>query len=72
MMNYHEFCYEQSANQIYNVYNGLKFAEEPSYDLVTAIDVLSSGTYRRLPAAMEHPILDKPPEADGECHLDCR
>lgn len=66
MMNFHESCYEQSANVLFGVHNQLKFAEEAPYDVITAVDVLTSGSYRRLPSGIEHPITSLPPEPDGD------
>ena len=42
-----------AANSLYNVDLAIKGIREPVYDLPTAIDVLTTGTYERLPFALQ-------------------
>ncbi len=44
---------EQSANELFNIFNQLKVAQMPPHDLRTAIDVLGTGTYRQLPLSLQ-------------------
>jgi hypothetical protein len=44
---------EQVANELYVIHNQLKPAQLPPLDLLTAIDVLTTGSYRMLPSVVK-------------------
>lgn len=49
----HETCFTQAADSMFFMHEGLQQARAPIYDVPSAIEVLLSGTYERLPKCVE-------------------
>ncbi|KAK9083564.1 hypothetical protein Scep_030035 [Stephania cephalantha] len=49
----HDMCFTQAADSLFFMHEGLQQARAPTYDVPSAIDVLLSGTYQRLPKCIE-------------------
>ncbi|PRP85626.1 mediator complex subunit MED14 family protein [Planoprotostelium fungivorum] len=59
-------CFQMAADTLCNVHLHLRWVQEPSYDLNTAVDVLLNGSYLRLPTSLQGPLAIKPPSTDGD------
>ena len=44
---------QQTANRLYDIDGSIRNIKEPIYDIPTAIDVISTGTYPRLPECIQ-------------------
>lgn len=49
----HDTCFTQAADSLFFMHEGLQQARAPIYDVPSAIEVLLSGTYQRLPKCIE-------------------
>ncbi|KAF2298427.1 hypothetical protein GH714_023554 [Hevea brasiliensis] len=49
----HEACFTQTADSLFFMHEGLQQARAPIYDVPSAIEVLLTGSYQRLPKCME-------------------
>ncbi|GAB2287427.1 hypothetical protein Dimus_021804 [Dionaea muscipula] len=49
----HETCFTQAADSLFFMHEGLQQARAPIYDVPSAIEVLLTGTYQRLPKCLE-------------------
>ncbi|XP_042512128.1 mediator of RNA polymerase II transcription subunit 14-like isoform X2 [Macadamia integrifolia] len=49
----HDTCFTQAADSLFFMHEGLQQARAPSYDVPSAVEVLLSGTYTRLPKCIE-------------------
>ncbi|KAF2287839.1 hypothetical protein GH714_002925 [Hevea brasiliensis] len=49
----HEACFTQAANSLFFMHEGLQQARAPIYDVPSAIEVLLTGSYQRLPKCIE-------------------
>lgn len=49
----HETCFTQAADSMFFMHEGLQQARAPNYDVPSAIEVLLTGTYQRLPKCIE-------------------
>ncbi|KAM0070445.1 putative mediator complex, subunit Med14 [Helianthus debilis subsp. tardiflorus] len=49
----HETCFTQAADNMFFMHEGLQQARAPIYDVPSAIEVLLTGTYQRLPKCTE-------------------
>ncbi|KAL8195731.1 hypothetical protein R6Q57_025484 [Mikania cordata] len=49
----HETCFTQAADSMFFMHEGLQQARAPIYDVPSAIEVLLTGTYQRLPKCTE-------------------
>lgn len=49
----HETCFTQAADSMFFMHEGLQQARAPIYDVPSAIEVLLTGTYERLPKCTE-------------------
>ncbi|KAL8545645.1 hypothetical protein ACS0TY_005686 [Phlomoides rotata] len=49
----HETCFSQAADSMFFMHEGLQQARAPMYDVPSAIEVLLTGTYQRLPKCIE-------------------
>ncbi|KAL0422013.1 UNVERIFIED_CONTAM: Mediator of RNA polymerase II transcription subunit [Sesamum latifolium] len=49
----HDTCFTQSADSMFFMHEGLQQARAPIYDVPSAIEVLFTGTYQRLPKCVE-------------------
>ncbi|KAH6813445.1 RNA polymerase II transcription mediator [Perilla frutescens var. frutescens] len=49
----HETCFTQAADSMFFMHEGLKQARAPIYDVPSAIEVLLTGSYQRLPKCVE-------------------
>ncbi|CAA2934872.1 mediator of RNA polymerase II transcription subunit 14 [Olea europaea subsp. europaea] len=49
----HDTCFTQAADSMFFMHEGLQQARAPIYDVPSAIEVLLTGTYHRLPKCME-------------------
>lgn len=49
----HDTCFTQAADSLFFMHEGLQQARAPIYDVPSAIDVLLTGTYQRLPKCIE-------------------
>ncbi|KAL6058155.1 Mediator of RNA polymerase II transcription subunit 14 [Balamuthia mandrillaris] len=58
-------AFRLAADSLYWVSNTLKEARAPNYDIPTAIDVLTTGTYQRLPVCIKN-LVPPPPITEEE------
>ncbi|KAL4564908.1 hypothetical protein LXL04_028984 [Taraxacum kok-saghyz] len=49
----HETCFTQAADSMFFMHEGLQQARAPIYDVPSAIEILLTGTYQRLPKCTE-------------------
>lgn len=49
----HDTCFSQTADSLYFMHDGLQQARAPIYDVPSAIEVLLTGSYERLPKCIE-------------------
>ncbi|KAL0357344.1 UNVERIFIED_CONTAM: Mediator of RNA polymerase II transcription subunit [Sesamum calycinum] len=49
----HDTCFTQAADSMFFMHEGLQQARAPIYDVPSAIEVLLTGTYQRLPKCVE-------------------
>ncbi|KAL2536887.1 Mediator of RNA polymerase II transcription subunit 14 [Forsythia ovata] len=49
----HDTCFSQAADSMFFMHEGLQQARAPIYDVPSAIEVLLTGTYQRLPKCIE-------------------
>ncbi|XP_043701044.1 mediator of RNA polymerase II transcription subunit 14-like isoform X2 [Telopea speciosissima] len=49
----HDTCFTQAADSLFFMHEGLQQARAPTYDVPSAIEVLLTGTYNRLPKCIE-------------------
>ncbi|EPS72703.1 hypothetical protein M569_02052, partial [Genlisea aurea] len=49
----HDTCFTQAADSMFFMHEGLQQARAPIYDVPSAIEILLSGTYQRLPKCIE-------------------
>jgi len=49
----HDMCFTQAADSLFFTHEGLQQARAPVYDVPSALEVLLTGTYRRLPKCIE-------------------
>ncbi|KAG9451717.1 hypothetical protein H6P81_004621 [Aristolochia fimbriata] len=49
----HDTCFTQAADSLFFVHEGLQQARAPIYDVPSAVEVLLTGSYRRLPKCIE-------------------
>ncbi|CAI9786128.1 unnamed protein product [Fraxinus pennsylvanica] len=49
----HDTCFTQAADSMFFMHEGLQQARAPVYDVPSAIEVLLTGTYQRLPKCIE-------------------
>ncbi|XP_057515818.1 mediator of RNA polymerase II transcription subunit 14 [Amaranthus tricolor] len=49
----HDTCFTQTADSLYFMHEGLQQARAPIYDVPSAIEVLLTGSYERLPKCIE-------------------
>lgn len=49
----HDTCFTQAADSLFFMHEGLQQARAPIYDVPSAIDVLLTGNYQRLPKCIE-------------------
>ncbi|CAI9781699.1 unnamed protein product [Fraxinus pennsylvanica] len=49
----HDTCFTQAADSMFFMHEGLQQARAPIYDVPSAIEVLLTGTYQRLPKCIE-------------------
>ncbi|XP_042478641.1 mediator of RNA polymerase II transcription subunit 14-like isoform X2 [Macadamia integrifolia] len=49
----HDTCFTQAADSLFFMHEGLQQARAPTYDVPSAIDVMLTGTYNRLPKCIE-------------------
>jgi mediator of RNA polymerase II transcription subunit 14 len=49
----HDTCFIQTADSLFFMHEGLQQARAPSYDVPSAIEVLLTGSYERLPKCIE-------------------
>lgn len=49
----HDTCFTQTADSLFFMHEGLQQARAPIYDVPSAIEVLLTGTYQRLPKCIE-------------------
>lgn len=49
----HEACFTQTADSLFFLHEGLQQARAPIYDVPSAIEVLLTGSYQRLPKCIE-------------------
>ncbi|KAJ6762932.1 MEDIATOR COMPLEX SUBUNIT [Salix purpurea] len=49
----HDTCFIQAADSLFFMHEGLQQARAPSYDVPSAIEVLLTGSYERLPKCIE-------------------
>lgn len=49
----HDTCFTQAADSLFFMHEGLQQARAPVYDVPSAIEVLLTGTYERLPKCIE-------------------
>ncbi|KAI4350064.1 hypothetical protein L6164_010589 [Bauhinia variegata] len=49
----HDTCFTQAADSLFFMHEGLQQARAPVYDVPSAIEVLLTGTYQRLPKCIE-------------------
>lgn len=49
----HDTCFTQTADSLYFMHEGLQQARAPIYDVPSAIEILLTGTYERLPKCVE-------------------
>ncbi|KAK4596460.1 hypothetical protein RGQ29_014483 [Quercus rubra] len=50
----HDTCFTQAADSLFFMHEGLQQARAPVYDVPSAIEVLLTGTYERLPKCIEN------------------
>ncbi|GAB4836004.1 Mediator of RNA polymerase II transcription subunit 14 [Ancistrocladus abbreviatus] len=50
----HESCFTQAADSLYFIHDRLQQARAPIYDVPSAIEVLLTGSYQRLPKCVEN------------------
>ena len=43
-----DFAFQACANELYEIHQQCKFIKIPNYDILTAVDVLSTGMYKRM------------------------
>ncbi|KAI8909814.1 mediator complex subunit MED14-domain-containing protein [Gorgonomyces haynaldii] len=48
-----DHSFEKASNDLYMIHQELRIAKIPNYDIPTAIDVLGTGSYRRLPRILK-------------------
>ncbi|CAI8615564.1 unnamed protein product [Vicia faba] len=49
----HDMCFTQAADSLFFMHEGLQQARAPVYDVPTAIEILLTGSYERLPKCIE-------------------
>ncbi|GAB2218812.1 hypothetical protein Drorol1_Dr00002044 [Drosera rotundifolia] len=49
----HDTCFTQAADSLFFMHEGLQQARAPIYDVPSAIEILLTGTYQRLPKCLE-------------------
>ncbi|CAJ2631486.1 unnamed protein product [Trifolium pratense] len=49
----HDMCFTQAADSLFFMHEGLQQARAPVYDVPSAIEILLSGSYERLPKCIE-------------------
>lgn len=49
----HDTCFTQTADSLYFMHEGLQQARAPIYDVPSAVDILLTGSYERLPKCIE-------------------
>ncbi|XP_047307510.1 mediator of RNA polymerase II transcription subunit 14 [Impatiens glandulifera] len=49
----HDMCFTQTADSLFFMHEGLQQARAPIYDVPSAIEILLTGTYQRLPKCVE-------------------
>ncbi|KAK1314915.1 Mediator of RNA polymerase II transcription subunit 14 [Acorus calamus] len=49
----HDTCFTQAADSLFFIHEGLQQARAPVYDVPSAVEVLLTGTYQRLPKCIE-------------------
>ncbi|ERN01440.1 mediator of RNA polymerase II transcription subunit 14 isoform X2 [Amborella trichopoda] len=49
----HDTCFSQAADSLFFSHEGLQQARAPIYDVPSAIEILQTGTYKRLPKCIE-------------------
>lgn len=49
----HDMCFTQAADSLFFMHEGLQQARAPVYDVPSAIDILLTGSYQRLPKCIE-------------------
>ncbi|KAL2345792.1 hypothetical protein Fmac_007077 [Flemingia macrophylla] len=49
----HDMCFTQAADSLFFMHEGLQQARAPVYDVPSAIDILLTGSYHRLPKCIE-------------------
>ncbi|KAK7324394.1 hypothetical protein VNO77_27930 [Canavalia gladiata] len=49
----HDMCFTQAADSMFFMHEGLQQARAPVYDVPSAIDILLTGSYQRLPKCVE-------------------
>ncbi|XP_027349366.1 mediator of RNA polymerase II transcription subunit 14 isoform X2 [Abrus precatorius] len=49
----HDMCFTQAADSLFFMHEGLQQARAPVYDVPSAIDILLTGSYQRLPKCVE-------------------
>nr|XP_004494700.1 mediator of RNA polymerase II transcription subunit 14 isoform X1 [Cicer arietinum] len=49
----HDMCFTQAADSLFFMHEGLQQARAPVYDVPSAVEILLSGSYQRLPKCIE-------------------
>ncbi|KAF3584910.1 hypothetical protein F2Q69_00032406 [Brassica cretica] len=49
----HDICFTQAADSLFFMHEGLQQARAPVYDVPSAIEVLLTGSYQRLPKCVD-------------------
>ncbi|KAK2998526.1 hypothetical protein RJ639_023482 [Escallonia herrerae] len=49
----HDTCFTQAADSLFFMHEGLQQARAPVYDVPSAVEILLTGTYQRLPKCLE-------------------
>jgi mediator of RNA polymerase II transcription subunit 14 len=49
----HDMCFTQAADSLFFMHEGLQQARAPVYDVPSAIEILLTGSYERLPKCIE-------------------
>ncbi|KAJ3396266.1 Enolase-phosphatase E1 [Lobulomyces angularis] len=63
-----DFCFSKSSDILFEISRALKANRDPLYDISTAIDVLTTGKYQRLPLVIKRRLI--PPRLLSKSEID--
>lgn len=65
-LNQQDSCFSMTADALVGIHNEMKAARDPNYDIPTALEILTTGDYQRLPSIIRKSIIPPSPLTQRE------